>query len=210
MQMFSAVRVPIIGLVENMSYFECDNCSKKHTPFGPSHRAEYADKFGIRSVFELPLLESVSLLSDSGTPVVLDQRPGTAGVRAAYRLLAEGVVRETHALSRHAPPVVCFHAPSTTVRIRLHDGSEYAISPAELRRRCRCAGCVDELTGHRLLKDADVREDVRPTVIQLKGNYAVAMHWSDGHKSSIYPFDLLLKGASLLSSPSKSSADAGG
>jgi len=43
-----------------------------------------------------------------------------------------------------------------------------------------------------LIKIEDIREDVFPTKIENKGNYAVAIVWSDGHKSSIYPFKTLL------------------
>lgn len=62
------------------------------------------------------------------------------------------------------------------------------VSPYELRLACKCAGCIDEIDGRQILKVDHVPKDVHPTNIVTKGNYAVAMVWSDGHKSSIYPF----------------------
>ena len=67
-----------------------------------------------------------------------------------------------------------------------------AIDPYELRIKCRCAGCIDEVDGRQILQINKVPEDVYPTNMQRKGNYAVAVVWSDGHKSSIYPFERIL------------------
>jgi hypothetical protein len=71
--------------------------------------------------------------------------------------------------------------------------TSYQLSPSSLRRACQCALCVDEHTGRQILKPRDIRDDVKPIGIQSKGNYAVAIHWSDGHASSIYPFDSILR-----------------
>ena len=53
---------------------------------------------------------------------------------------------------------------------------------------CRCAGCVDEFSGVKLFRKEDIPVDVYPTKIQPKGNYAVGVVWSDGHRSSLYPY----------------------
>jgi DUF971 family protein len=50
---------------------------------------------------------------------------------------------------------------------------------------------VDEHTGEQILQAADVAEDIKPVQIQRRGNYAVAIEWSDGHDSSIYPYDAI-------------------
>ena len=67
------------------------------------------------------------------------------------------------------------------------------VSALALRLACQCAGCVDELSGARRLDPSRVPKDVRPIGIQPRGNYACAVHWSDGHASSIYPFDAIRK-----------------
>jgi ATP-binding protein involved in chromosome partitioning len=66
------------------------------------------------------------------------------------------------------------------------------VSPYDLRLACRCAGCIDEFDGRKILKVEQVPKDVHPTNIHTKGNYAVAMVWSDGHRSSIYPFERIM------------------
>jgi DUF971 family protein len=66
------------------------------------------------------------------------------------------------------------------------------INPYELRVKCKCAACIDEFTGQQILKKEKVPTDVHPVRMEEKGNYAVAVVWSDGHRSSIYPYERLL------------------
>ncbi len=65
------------------------------------------------------------------------------------------------------------------------------MSAVDLRRKCKCAACVDEVTGEMRFDPAAVPADVVPLAIEPKGNYAIAVGWSDGHQSSIYPFEYI-------------------
>lgn len=56
---------------------------------------------------------------------------------------------------------------------------------------CPCAGCVDEMTGHRTLTEAQVPVDIHPLAIHYVGRYALRFDWSDGHSTGIFPFDFL-------------------
>jgi DUF971 family protein len=80
---------------------------------------------------------------------------------------------------------------ASALRIEWADGhvSEYA--PRELRLRCRCAGCVDEITGEPLLDPRRVAEDVFLLAIHYVGRYALRFDWSDGHGTGIFPFEYL-------------------
>jgi DUF971 family protein len=60
-----------------------------------------------------------------------------------------------------------------------------------LREECRCALCVDENTGRRILDPADVPESIRPTNAGFSGNYALKIAWSDGHNTGLYTWDHL-------------------
>ncbi len=77
------------------------------------------------------------------------------------------------------------------LRIEWKDGHVSFYPPRSLRLRCPCAGCVDELTGERMLTPGMVREDVHPLSIQYVGRYALQFHWSDGHSTGIFPFEYL-------------------
>ncbi len=64
-------------------------------------------------------------------------------------------------------------------------------STRQLRLACRCAGCVDEMSGRPLLDPATVQDDVRADVIELVGAYGIRFRWSDGHSAGIYTFESL-------------------
>ena len=81
----------------------------------------------------------------------------------------------------------------TRLRIAWEDGQVSEYGPRTLRLRCPCAGCVDEMTGERILTPGMVPEDVHPTAIHYVGRYALQFEWSDGHSTGIYPFEFLRK-----------------
>lgn len=70
-EMFDSLKVPTISVIENMSYFKCGNCATKHKIFGHGYTNQIKTNFGIKNSFEVPIMEEVSLMGDSGTPFVL-------------------------------------------------------------------------------------------------------------------------------------------
>jgi Mrp family chromosome partitioning ATPase/DUF971 family protein len=190
-EMFRKVKVPTLAVVENMSYFICDGCGKRHHPLGSGARERLAERYGFESTFELPMDAEVSRLGDAGTPLVA--AAPDSGPAAVFRELAGAVAREISRVEHGAAgaPLVRWDEATSSVLIAFPGAGAQAVSPAELRRRCACSRCRDERTGERLLKDGEVPDDIRPLEIRPLGNYAVAVDWSDGH-SSIYPHDKLL------------------
>jgi ATP-binding protein involved in chromosome partitioning len=77
------------------------------------------------------------------------------------------------------------------LRISWADGHVSEYEPRYLRLRCRCAGCIEEMTGRPLLDPRTVAEGVYPRAIHYVGRYALRFDWSDGHETGIYPFELL-------------------
>ena len=65
-KMASQMDIPILGVVENMSYFECPDCGKRYEIFGESHIDELAAKFGIQNVAKLPIDSSIADFADRG------------------------------------------------------------------------------------------------------------------------------------------------
>ncbi len=94
-------------------------------------------------------------------------------------------------MSEATTPKRIAQAGPDTLRIEWQDGHESLYPVRRLRIACRCANCVEELTGRPLLREQDVPEDVRPERISPVGRYAIQIAWSDGHDTGIYSFDYL-------------------
>lgn len=64
--MAGTMDIPILGMVENMAYFECPDCGKKHSVFGESHMEDIAAKYGITNIARIPIDTSITKACDSG------------------------------------------------------------------------------------------------------------------------------------------------
>ena len=62
-----------------------------------------------------------------------------------------------------------------------------------LQLNCRCAKCVDEMTGEVLIQEAQIDASARLLRVEMVGNYGVRLRWSKGCESGIYTFDHLQK-----------------
>jgi len=181
--MFEKLQVPVLGIIENMAYFICDECNKKHFLFGKGTE-DLQQRFG------LPLLAQIPIL-----PKFYDASHKDAGKEydGIWLPVIEQIQREIGKRRAESVP----HPEVKTVNKKLiidwKDGTISDISLVELRRSCRCAYCVDELTGEPLLKPEQVAEDIKIEQFQPLGHYALSIFWSDGHTSSIYPWDFLKK-----------------
>jgi DUF971 family protein len=91
------------------------------------------------------------------------------------------------------PESVGPNADGSQLEIRWRDGVVSLYPPRLLRLACACAGCVDEMTGKRILKPENVPEDIHPLTVEYVGRYALRFDWSDGHGTGIYPFEYLRK-----------------
>ncbi len=89
--MFAKVDVPALGIIENMSYFECPECGTRSDIFGHGGARHEAEKLNVPFLGEIPLHMSIRTASDAGTPVV-DSDPNGAHA-AIYRAIA-GQIKE--------------------------------------------------------------------------------------------------------------------
>jgi ATP-binding protein involved in chromosome partitioning len=87
--MFKKVNVPVLGIVENMSYFQCPNCGTRSDIFGHGGARLEAEKLGVPFLGEVPLHMSIRATSDAGTPVVDSEPDGPHA--AVYRAIGQKV-----------------------------------------------------------------------------------------------------------------------
>lgn len=106
LNMFRRVDVPVLGIVENMSYFLCPSCGERSDVFGHGGARKEADKLGIPFLGEVPLHMDIREKSDSGQPIVISDPDGPQA--KVYREIADtawsGIEKEQSA--RAAPQIV--------------------------------------------------------------------------------------------------------
>ena len=102
-RMFEQVKVPILGVVENMSYYECTSCGHREEIFSHGGGKHAAKKYDVPFLGEIPLLPAIRAAGDSGTPIVVGD-PGSAAA-LSYRTLAEHVQEQLIRLAVKEPVI---------------------------------------------------------------------------------------------------------
>lgn len=103
--MFQRVNVPVLGIVENMSYFLCPKCGTRSDIFGHGGARREAERLQVPFLGEVPLDMAIRETSDAGLPIVATQPDGPHA--KVYRAIAEGVrQRLGGGASRPAPKIV--------------------------------------------------------------------------------------------------------
>jgi ATP-binding protein involved in chromosome partitioning len=102
--MFRKVDVPVLGFIENMSYFKCPHCGERSDIFSHGGARLEAEKLGIEFLGELPLDIAIRETSDEGTPIVVAQ-PDSEHARV-YRQIAQRIWEQLGAKQRPAPKIV--------------------------------------------------------------------------------------------------------
>ncbi|SRR5579884_312973 len=97
MGMFRKLEVPIIGVIENMSYFVCDHCQTRHEIFGRGGGERIARHFGVPFLGQVPLQPAVREGGDEGRPIVVTQ-PRSAAAEA-FRAVAGAVAQQVSILA---------------------------------------------------------------------------------------------------------------
>lgn len=88
--MFEKVNVPIVGIVENMSYFLCPNCGHQSFVFGQNGGSRESERSGVPLLGEIPLNENIMSAADTGCPIVESKPGGEESV--AYFNIADKVI----------------------------------------------------------------------------------------------------------------------
>ncbi len=87
--MFKKVNVPVLGIVENMSYFQCPECGTRSDIFGHGGARQEAERLGVPFLGEIPLHMAIRTTSDEGNPVVVSEPDGPHA--AIYRAIGAKV-----------------------------------------------------------------------------------------------------------------------
>ena len=213
---FEQLQVPVLGLIENMSVFVCDECGEKAHVFGDSGAEMLAEEMGVPVLGKVPVEPGITASADQGHPFVLFQ-PESASARVLGavidRLLQTVEDRqptrhyeirwqkmdwmERHPeppekdSARDAPIKAIWQVSSDELGLCWPDDQISIFSARQLRLACPCAACVEEWSGEPLLDPHSVPQDLSFKEIRSVGRYAINPVFSDNHRSGLFHFGKL-------------------
>ncbi|MBB5274653.1 ATP-binding protein involved in chromosome partitioning [Rhizobium rosettiformans] len=106
LNMFNKVEVPVLGIVENMSYFIAPDTGNRYDIFGHGGAKAEAETIGVPFLGEVPLTMSIRETSDAGTPVVVSEPEGPQA--KVYRDIATKVWEQVKTRAGRAAPTIVF------------------------------------------------------------------------------------------------------
>jgi len=190
-EMFEAVNVPILGIVENMSGFACVHCGQNNEPFKKGGGEVMAKTLNVPFLVSLPLDPDIMMSGDEGINII-ETKPNSHAAQA-FNQLAKLTLKnlesaQANSLKFEADKI---ETNESILRISWKDGAQSEVDAFTLRTECPCASCVDENTGKRILRPDQVPLTIRATQIRPVGRYGLSITFSDGHNTGIYKFTRL-------------------
>uniref|UniRef100_A0A7S2JUS8 Gamma-butyrobetaine hydroxylase-like N-terminal domain-containing protein n=1 Tax=Leptocylindrus danicus TaxID=163516 RepID=A0A7S2JUS8_9STRA len=183
----AAELVKIVDQAQKESGGEVDKVSL----FGAGHKHKLSEQWGIEHTFSMPLLSNIAKNGDSGIPFIEEHPDGSHA--KTYLELAGAVASEVAKIKfgnsgGNARPSIVYNEEQNVIEVNdTSNDDAYTFTPKELRAECKCASCVEEMTGRQILVKSSVSDLVRPREMTPTGNYALSVNWSDGHRS-LYPY----------------------
>jgi len=187
--MFQRVNVPVLGLIENMSYFLCPSCGTRSDIFGHGGAELEAQKLGLPFLGGVPLHMEIRERSDSGRPIVATAPDSPQAL--IYREIAAkvwGEVQNAAGAAEKAPDLMV--SPGSDVLHVAFEGGEKFDLPAEMLRVMSPSA---EVQGHSPEQRVTVarKKNVRISELRPIGNYAVRIVFDDKHDTGLFTWDYL-------------------
>jgi ATP-binding protein involved in chromosome partitioning len=101
--MFKKLNIPILGIVENMSYYVCPHCGERDDIFGHGGAREAASRLGFPFLGEIPLDPAIRIQSDEGRPIAVD---GRSPLAQAYEAVAKALAEQLKSASNQVPQII--------------------------------------------------------------------------------------------------------
>jgi ATP-binding protein involved in chromosome partitioning len=178
-QMFAKLSVPLIGVVENMSYF-CDPATgQKHYLFGREGGQRLAEEAETAFLGDVPIDPALSACGDLGQSVFV-QAPNSLGAQA-FETIAAALL--THLPEREDELTAFYQKDPMTLTLEWREGGISEFNLGELQNNCLCARCE--------INKPIKNEAVTARSISRIGRYALRIEFNRGCSKGIYPFTYL-------------------
>jgi ATP-binding protein involved in chromosome partitioning len=187
--MFQKVDVPVLGIVENMSFFLCPKCGERSDIFGHGGAKHEAEKLGVPFLGGVPLHMDIRSTSDEGQPIVASH-PDSPQAQI-YREIAARAWDHLRQGSdtRIKPPKLGISPDKSELSVTFEGAKPFTLSAEMLRVMSPSA----EVQGHSPDQRVTVgkKKNVKIKELRPVGNYAVRIAFDDGHDTGLFAWSYL-------------------
>ncbi len=186
--MFQKVDVPVLGIVENMSYFVCTKCGERHDIFGHGGAEAEAAALGVPFLGAIPLHIDIRVRSDAGQPVTAVDASGPHA--EIYRSIAAKTWEQLqHAPGRVEAPLLEIQQGGAALTVMFAGKPAYTLAAEMLRVMSPSA----EVQGHSPSQRVTVagKRNVKIRHLEPVGNYATRIIFDDGHSTGLFTWPYL-------------------
>jgi ATP-binding protein involved in chromosome partitioning len=189
LNMFRKTDVPVLGIIENMSYFLCPSCGTRSDIFGHGGAAQEAARLGIPFLGEIPLHMDIRTKSDEGRPIVASQ-PDSPHAQIFRDLAAKAWDELSGVHGKRLPQPKLAVSPSADTLIATFEGGARHELTAEMLRVMSPSA---EVQGHSPEQRVTVarKRNVKIKDLVPVGNYAVKIVFDDGHDTGLFTWSYL-------------------
>lgn len=191
MNLFDQVKVPILGIVENMSYYYHKKTDETLYLFGKGGGERLARESGVPFLGSIPIDPIVCQSGDRGQSIFATENPDNSHMRTVFIELANQVKEHVTKSGSGDPVRQIRQKNDQSFEIEWSDGTINSYRLSDLQKQCPCANCVDETTGKRIVDPSRVNPDVGAVRITNVGRYAIKIQFTTGCSTGIYSFDML-------------------
>ena len=189
LNMFRKVDIPVLGIIENMSYFVCPKCGERSDVFGHGGAEHEASRLGLPFLGAIPLHMDIRARSDAGKPVVATM-PDSVHAQI-YRDIAAKTWAEVQAAAgkRIKPPAMIISPAGDSLNVAFEGSKPFDLTAEMLRVMSPSA----EVQGHSEAERVTVakKQNVKIRELSPVGNYAVRIAFDDGHDTGLFTWDYL-------------------
>ena len=189
LNMFRKTDVPVLGIIENMSYFLCPSCGERSDIFGHGGAAQEAARLGIPFLGEIPLHMDIRTKSDEGRPIVASQ-PESQHAQIFRDIAARTWDELSGAHGKRLPqPALAVSPGADTLIVTFEGGARHELTAEMLRVMSPSA----EVQGHSPEQRVTVgkKRNVKIKDLVPVGNYAVKIVFDDGHDTGLFTWSYL-------------------
>jgi ATP-binding protein involved in chromosome partitioning len=178
-EMFDQVKIPLIGLVENMSYFQSKEGSEKNYLFGKDGGKELALERGIPLLGTIPIDPKIGQYLDAGESIFSSKEP----VQGVFLEIGAALVSNLKEIKKSLRIVSLQLQDPFHFQIQWSDGLIHQYRFSDLQSKCPCAACIEN--------PQVIENSVSAREVRNVGHYGIKIDFSSGCSHGIYGLDFL-------------------